>query len=479
MFGTVRVPSRMFTSFLVYPDDGGCLAQGELLLGSESGEIWRPDGTTSPQAGQRSAAGPSCVSEVFMTTGRTDHERRPMPGVDHVPGGGSWGWRGCCGGRWFRSVDLRAKRPPPECRIGGVDGPGLNAGTRCADALGTSSDERPGGTTMDVRDRADTGEYGYTLVELLTIASIIAVLASIAIPMFISQRESAWRSAAASDARNAAVIVESVSQGGYPAAVAQQGRTLQILSAGPETAPSADDVTIPAGTTGNVLAESATSPGIRLEYHRESATRFCLCAYHDDLGEGAAAAYDSAAGGLVDACAIGVVDVCGGEVPILTYEGLGFASSGHWGPNPLSGGPDGGSSGSLVLSDVVTTFNADHPYHGGWSISYGAFGDDGTMTGYEVQFNRALGGFRVMPWVDGSQQPDGEVRHDAPESLDLRSNGFHLDSVRVDVRDGSLALWIDDEPVLSHDVSDVDGTFAYRDFQDTTVDYGNVSLTVE
>jgi len=332
---------------------------------------------------------------------------------------------------------------------------------------------------MDDRDRADIGAHGYTLVELLTIASIIAVLASIAIPMFISQRESAWRSAAASDARNAAVVVESVSQGGYPAAVSQQGRTLQILSAGPEAAPLADDLAIPVGTTGNVLAESATSPGIRLEYHRESPTRFCLCAYHDDLGEGAAAVYDSAAGGLVDACATGVGDVCGGELPILTYEGLGFASSGHWGPNPLSGGPAGGSSGSLVLSDVVTSFNADHAYRGGWSISYGAFGDGGEMTGYEVQFNRALSGFRVMPWVDGSQEADGEVRHDAPESMNYRSDTLRLDTVRVDVRDGHLELWIDDEQILSHDVSDVDGTFAFRDFQETTVDYGDVSLTTE
>src|SRR6056297_3426201 len=164
------------------------------------------------------------------------------------------------GVRWRRSVDPPAKRPAPECRSGGVDGRRLNASTRCADALGTSSDERPGGTTMDDRDRADIGAHGYTLVELLTIASIIAVLASIAIPMFISQRESAWRSAAASDARNAAVVVESVSQGGYPAAVSQQDLECPPLLR----------------NRGGVAALA-----YRLDDHRESPTRFCLCAYHD------------------------------------------------------------------------------------------------------------------------------------------------------------------------------------------------------
>ena len=41
-------------------------------------------------ARQRPASGPSYVSEVFMTRGRTDHDRLPMPVTDQVPGGGSW-----------------------------------------------------------------------------------------------------------------------------------------------------------------------------------------------------------------------------------------------------------------------------------------------------------------------------------------------------------------------------------------------------
>ena len=63
----------MFKSFLVYPDDGVWLAEGELLLGSESGEIWRPAGTTSPQG--TSAIG--CRSFVRLGGLHDQRENRP------------------------------------------------------------------------------------------------------------------------------------------------------------------------------------------------------------------------------------------------------------------------------------------------------------------------------------------------------------------------------------------------------------------
>ncbi len=377
-----------------------------------------------------------------------------------------------------RVPDERCGRNANLVRYRPTNAVGLNASMLRADVICTSSDPSRGGTKMDVRHRDDTGVHGYTLVELLTIASIIAVLASIAIPMFISQRESAWRSAAASDARNAAVVLESVSHDGYPAAAAQQGRVLQLLSEEHDAAPRAVGLPIRAGATANVLAESATSPGVRLDYHRESATRYCLCAYHDDLDDGAAAVYDSAASGLVDACTIDTENVCG-DLPVRAYEGLDFARSGHWGPNPLSGEAATESSGSLVLRNVETHFGAGNSRNGGWSISYGAFDDGGKMTGYEVQFNRVLRGFRVMPWVDGRQQAGRQALHDAPPTMDFTSKILEHGTVRVDVQEGSLALWIDDEQILSHDVSDVNGTFAFRDWQNTTVDYSDVSLTVE
>ncbi len=46
-FETVRVACGVFEQFLAYLVDGIWLAEGEPLLGSESGEIVRPAGTTS------------------------------------------------------------------------------------------------------------------------------------------------------------------------------------------------------------------------------------------------------------------------------------------------------------------------------------------------------------------------------------------------------------------------------------------------
>ncbi len=99
-------------------------------------------------------------------------------------------------------------------------------------------------------------EGGFTLIELLVVILIIAILAAIAIPVFLRQREKGWRSQMESALKNAATAQES------------------WLTSNPSYS----------GDASSLTAEGLkTAPDVTLTVLGSSGTHYCMRAVHSSL----------------------------------------------------------------------------------------------------------------------------------------------------------------------------------------------------
>lgn len=130
-----------------------------------------------------------------------------------------------------------------------------------------------------IRKAMDEKEQGFTLVELLVVVIIIGILAAIAIPVFLNQRQGAVDAGIKSDLRTIATAVETefINTQEYPASVNSSGGEIELVTGEPISL-SHDDTVI--------------------EYTNNGDGSYTIEGYNEEAGGNLLFTYDSVAGGL-------------------------------------------------------------------------------------------------------------------------------------------------------------------------------------